>query len=99
MADDHDDDPDLTDRERELRKWNKPYVFQEYPKMLYRRPRAVSVHSPATLLPEGTTTTHAGLLLDYLTVQSAAEETIAGAEGWAELPTMIGGATAPHRTT
>jgi hypothetical protein len=26
----------LGDRDRELKKWDKPYVFQEYPKMLYR---------------------------------------------------------------
>jgi hypothetical protein len=36
MADDHDDNSDLTDREKELKKWNRPYVYQEFPKMLYR---------------------------------------------------------------
>lgn len=26
----------LSEREKELRKWNAPYVFKEFPKMLYR---------------------------------------------------------------
>ena|SRR5262252_3304483 len=30
------DDLGLSDREKELRKWNAPYVYREFPKMLYR---------------------------------------------------------------
>ena len=30
------DDLGLSDRDRELAKWNKPYVFKAYPTMLYR---------------------------------------------------------------
>ena len=26
----------LSEREAEIQKWNKPYVYQEYPRMLYK---------------------------------------------------------------
>lgn len=31
-----DDDLSLTDREKELAKWNAPYVYREFPKMVFR---------------------------------------------------------------
>src|SRR5262252_2220318 len=46
MADDHDDDPELTDREKELRKWNQPYTFQEFPKRLSRVTPATAPRPP-----------------------------------------------------
>lgn len=42
-----------------------------------------------TLQPEGTTTTPAGITLEHLTVQSAADEAIAATEGWADFTTAI----------
>jgi len=85
----------------DLEFWNQPSTFQEFPKMLYRRPRAVSVRSPVTeaWLPEGTTTTPARIVLEYLTVAAAADEAIASTEGWASLPTAIRGSATSHRTT
>jgi hypothetical protein len=71
--------------------WNQPYVYQEFPKMLYRRPRSGIAQGPATetLHLEGTTTTPAGIVLEYLTVQSVAEETHAATAGWTELAAAI----------
>ena len=46
-----------------------------------------SPFTPEALPREGTTTTPAGIELEYLTVQSAAAEAIAGAEGWTDLAT------------
>src|SRR4029453_5027966 len=31
-----DDDLGLSDRDKELKKWNAPYVYREFPRMLYR---------------------------------------------------------------
>jgi hypothetical protein len=31
-----DEDLGLSERDKELRKWNAPYVYREYPRMLYR---------------------------------------------------------------
>jgi hypothetical protein len=75
----------------DLEYWNKPYVFQEFPKMLFRRRRSGSARRPAseTLQPEGTTQTPDGTVLEYLTVPSAADEAAAAAQGWADLPTTI----------
>lgn len=82
----------------DLEYWNQPRAFQEFPKMLYRRPRSGPARPPAheTLPPEGTTRTPDGTALEYLTVPSAAAEAIAGTEGWADFTTAIGrGATHP----
>jgi hypothetical protein len=78
----------------DLEYWNKPYVFQEFPKMLYRRPRSGLARLPGseTPQPEGTTTTPAGIVLEYVTVQSAAEETQAATIGWSELAAAIANA-------
>jgi hypothetical protein len=69
--------------------WNRPYVYQEFPKMLYRRRRSEIARSSTTAMvqPEGTTTTPAGIVLEYVTVQCGADEAMAGTEGWADLPT------------
>lgn len=81
----------------DLEYWNQAYVYQEYPKMLYRRPRSGSARPPATetLQLEGTTQTLDGTALEYLAVPSAAAEAIAGTEGWADLATAIGRGTTP----
>jgi hypothetical protein len=42
-----------------------------------------------TRQPEGTTTTPAGILLQYVTVRSAAEQKAVGGEGWADLPATL----------
>lgn len=75
----------------DLEYWNQPRAFQEFPKMLYRRLRSGIARRPATetLQPEGTTKTPDGTVLEYLIVQSAAAEAIAGAEGWADLPATM----------
>ena len=57
MADDHDDDPDLSDREKELRKWNRPVEFQEFPKMLYRVTPMTAPVPPVDPRMHGVTTT------------------------------------------
>jgi hypothetical protein len=57
MADDHDDDPDLTDRERELRRWNRPYKFQEFPKYLHRVTPTTEELPPVDPRMRGVTTT------------------------------------------
>jgi hypothetical protein len=81
----------------DLEFWNKPYTFQEFPKILYRRQRSGIARRPTseTFMPEGTNRTPDGTVLEYLTVQSVAAETIAGTEGWADFTTAIGGGTTP----
>ena len=71
--------------------WNQPYVYQESPKMLYRPHQSIIARGPATatLLPEGTTKTPDGTVLEYLTVQSTTEQAAAGREGWADLPATM----------
>ena len=66
MADDHDDDPDLTNREKELKKWTRPYKYCEFPKMLYR----------------GTTSTAGRVEVEQRIVGNAAEEQRVVADGW-----------------
>lgn len=61
-----DADLGLTDRERELRKWNAPYHFQAFPKMLFR----------------GTTTTQGRVEVEQRIVATEREETAAHDEGW-----------------
>jgi hypothetical protein len=65
-SDKPDDDRDLSDREKELRKWDKPHVFQEFPKMLYR----------------GVTNAAGKLDLENRTAATEAEEQTASIEGW-----------------
>jgi hypothetical protein len=79
----------------DLEHWNQPYVYQEFPKMLYRRRRSGIGRRPAseTRAPEGTTKIANGIVLEYLTVQSAAEAIEAATEGWTELATVIAGIT------
>jgi hypothetical protein len=78
--------------------WNRPYTFQEFAKMLYRRQRAGMARRPvrATLQPEGVTQAPDGTVLKYLTVQSAAEEADAAAQGWADLTTTIARGASHH---
>lgn len=82
----------------DLEFWNQPYVYQEFPKMLYRWPRSGVARPPVseTLLPEGTTKTPDGTALEYLTVPSAADEAIAGTEGWADLATTVARRASHH---
>lgn len=56
----------LTDRERELKKWNAPYRHQEFPKMLFR----------------GTTTTQGRVEVEQRIVDTEREERVAHEEGW-----------------
>jgi hypothetical protein len=79
----------------DLEYWNQPYVYEEFPKMLYRRRRlGVGRRSVADKrAPEGTiTATDGTTVLEYLTVQSAAEEADAATEGWTELAVAIANA-------
>ena len=65
-----DDDSHLTDREKELKKWNQPYEYHEFPKMLFRGMRT----------PAGT------VEREDRVVHTVAEETLAKAEGWFNHP-------------
>ena len=60
------DDLGLTERDKELAKWNKPYRFEPFPKMLYR----------------GRTTPSGRLERDERIVGSEAEEKLAAENGW-----------------
>lgn len=60
------DDLGLSDRDKELKKWNAPYVYREFPKMLYR----------------GLTTTAGRLEVEQRIVGSEHEETLAAGAGW-----------------
>lgn len=65
-----DEDLGLSEREKELKRWNAPYVYREFPKMLYR----------------GTTTTAGRFTLEDRTVANEAEETLAADYGWMPNP-------------
>jgi hypothetical protein len=65
-----DEDLGLSEREKELKKWNAPYVYREFPKMLYR----------------GVTTTAGRFTLEDRTVASAGEEAVATEAGWLANP-------------
>jgi len=56
----------LTDRDKELKKWNAPYVYREFPKMLYR----------------GTTQTSGLVTVEQRIVGSEGEERLAEGAGW-----------------
>jgi hypothetical protein len=65
-----DEDLGLTDREKELKKWNAPYVYREFPKMLFR----------------GTTTTAGKVEVAQRIVSGEGEELAAQAVGWLAHP-------------
>ena len=60
----------LTDHAKELAHWNQPYVYQEYPKMLYL----------------GRTTAGGRLEIQPRTVQNAQEEAAVRRDGWTSNP-------------
>jgi hypothetical protein len=60
----------LTDYAKEMAKWNKPYVYQEFPKMLFR----------------GTTTTAGRVDVEQRIVATAREEDDARGMGWVVNP-------------
>jgi hypothetical protein len=60
----------LSDYAKELARWNQPYRYQEFPKMLFR----------------GTTTTAGRIEVAQRIVASEREEQDARAEGWATHP-------------
>jgi hypothetical protein len=60
----------LTDYAKEMARWNKPYEYQEFPKMLFR----------------GTTTTAGRLEVEQRIVSSTGEEDAALNAGWATHP-------------
>ena len=62
-----DTDLGLTDREKELKKWEAPYRYQEFPKMLFR----------------GMTTTQGRVEVERRIVAGEREETLAKESGWA----------------
>ena len=69
-------------REEELKKWNRPYEYHEFPKMLYRR----------TMTPTGKVEPEERI------VNTAAEEDLAKAEGWFDHPqTATDAANRAHR--
>jgi|SRR5215510_15563690 len=74
----------------DLEFWNQPYVYREFPRMLYRpyltRDRSI-LEQPS---PEGTVITPDGSgLLGYVIVQSAAGETQAATAGWTDFAAAI----------
>ena len=56
----------LSDRDQELRKWERPYVFQEFPKMLFR-----FVPGPG-----------GRLVREEVVVNDRSEEALKGGQGW-----------------
>jgi hypothetical protein len=60
----------LTDYAKEMAQWNRPYVYQEFPKMLFR----------------GTTTTAGTVVVEQRIVTTTAEEALAEGAGWAAHP-------------
>jgi hypothetical protein len=88
MADDHDDDPDLTDRDKELRRWSRPYEFREFPKWLHRVSPTIADVSPVDRLHDVTTTTthdrtvQADLVHQAGIVDTAEAEADLQAAGW-----------------
>ena len=65
-----DRDLGLNEREKELKRWNAPYRYQEFPKMLFR----------------GTTTTAGRVEVEQRIVDSAGEELLATGTGWLPHP-------------
>jgi hypothetical protein len=65
------DDSGLTDHAKEMRHWNAPYVYREYPKMLFR----------------GTTTTGGRVEVEQRIVTSVEDEALALGAGWDTHPT------------
>ena len=66
-----DDDLGLSEREKELKKWNRPYRYQEFPRMLFR----------------GVTTTGGRLEVEQRIVAGEQEQSAAEAVGWLPHPT------------
>ena len=60
----------LNDYAKELKRWNAPYRYQEFPKMLFR----------------GTTTTAGKLEVEQRIVASAADQATAAGAGWLPHP-------------
>jgi hypothetical protein len=75
----------------DLEYWDRPYIYQEFPKMPYRRPHSGIGQPPSseTYRAEGTTKTPDGTVLEFLTIQSATEQAAAGRERWADLPAAM----------
>jgi hypothetical protein len=65
-----DDDLGLSEREKELKKWNAPYRYREFPKMVFR----------------GATTSTGRVEYVTRVVDSASEETEAHEAGWVNHP-------------
>ena len=64
------DDLGLSDRDKELKKWNAPYRYQEFPRMLFR----------------GTTSTAGRVTMEQRIVGSEGEEALAVGAGWVRDP-------------
>jgi hypothetical protein len=64
------DDLGLSERDKELAHWNKPYVFRPYPKMLYR----------------GRTLSNGSLDVEQRIVANEGEEVLAAGIGWLPHP-------------
>ena len=65
-----DDDLGLSEREKELKRWNRPYRYQEFPRMLFR----------------GVTTTSGRLEVEQRIVAGEQEQSAAEAVGWLPHP-------------
>ena len=65
-----DRDLGLSERDKELKRWNAPYRYQEFPKMLFR----------------GTTTTAGRLDVEQRIVETPTEEQVALDTGWLPHP-------------
>jgi hypothetical protein len=61
-----DDDLGLSERDKELKKWNAPYVYREFPKMVFR----------------GVLTSGGRVEYEHRVVGSVSEESAATATGW-----------------
>jgi hypothetical protein len=66
-----DDETGLSDHAKEMRRWNKPYVYQEFPKMLFR----------------GVTTTAGRVEIEQRLVGTREDEALAIGAGWHTHPT------------
>jgi len=66
-----DEDLGLSEREKELKKWNRPYRYQAFPRMLFR----------------GVTTTGGRLEVEQRIVGTELEQSAAEAAGWLDHPT------------
>jgi hypothetical protein len=66
--------------------WEQPYVYREFPKMLYRQRRG---SANELFPPQGTYTTADGIILEYIVVPDAAEEARAATAGWSELAAAV----------